>query len=94
MPVEVANVLRRAQQTGKVSSDVASIAHGELLQISLDLHPYWLYAPRVWQLRENVTPYDGWYIALAEALDAPLATLDLRLTRACGPRCEFLTPSV
>jgi len=47
---------------------------------------------RVWQLRANVTPYDAWYVALAEALDVPLATLDLRLATAPGPRCRFLTP--
>jgi hypothetical protein len=36
-----------------------------------------------------------WYVAIAEALDAPLATLDGRLATAAGPRCQFLvTPTV
>ena len=43
-------------------------------------------------LRENVTSYDAWYVALAEALDCPLVTLDRRLSRASGPTCEFITP--
>lgn len=86
--------LRRAQMAGALSQDVVSLAHHELLDLSVQLHEYGLAAARVWQLRHNVTPYDAWYIAVAEALDAPLATLDLRLTRASGPRCEFLTPSV
>ena len=30
------------------------------------------------------------YVALAEALDCPLATADLRLTRARGPRCKII----
>ena len=39
-----------------------------------------------------MTSYDSWYIALAEVLEEPLATCDLRLTRVPGPRCRFLTP--
>jgi predicted nucleic acid-binding protein len=45
---------------------------------------------RVWQLRNNMTAYDAWYIAIAESLNAPLATLDMRLSWASG--CTFLTP--
>lgn len=40
-----------------------------------------------WQLRDNLTPYDAAYVALAELLSAPLATSDARLARATGPRC-------
>jgi predicted nucleic acid-binding protein len=39
---------------------------------------------RTWQLRHNLTFYDGIYVALAEVLDAPLITLDRRLARAAG----------
>jgi len=41
-----------------------------------------------------VTCYDGWYVAIAELLDAPLATLDGRLANSPGPRCRFLLPPV
>jgi predicted nucleic acid-binding protein len=44
---------------------------------------------RIWELRENVTPADAAYVALAEELGAPLLTTDARLTRAVGPRCQF-----
>jgi len=47
---------------------------------------------RVWELRESVTSYDGWYVAVAELLDAPLATLDGRLANSSGPHCQFLLP--
>jgi predicted nucleic acid-binding protein len=40
----------------------------------------------------NLTSYDAWYVAVAEALDLPLTTLDQRLTRSKGPTCAFLTP--
>jgi predicted nucleic acid-binding protein len=90
MPVEVASILRRAVRSGEVSSDTASIAHAELLALDVDLLPYWPVASRAWALRDNLTLYDAWYVALAELLDARLITLDARLARAPGPRCGFV----
>ncbi|MDP8927198.1 MAG: type II toxin-antitoxin system VapC family toxin [Actinomycetota bacterium] len=92
LPVEAANILRRAALAGDISQDVAALAHADLLDLRVELLPYAPVAERVWELRETVTAYDAWYVALAEALDAPLATLDRRLSRAPGPRCPFLTP--
>ncbi len=92
MPVEVANVLRRAVLSGAVSADVASLAHADLLLMPVQLVAYAPVAERVWQLRSVVTAYDAWYVALAEELHAPLVTLDLRLAGSSGPRCGFRTP--
>jgi predicted nucleic acid-binding protein len=92
-PADVANVLRRAARAGEVSSDVASLAHALLLELEVELFPYRPVAERIWALRGNLSPYDAWYVALAEALDAPLATLDLRLGRAPGIDCEVISPS-
>lgn len=92
MPVEVANILRRAALGGDISPDTASLAHGDLLDLRVELFPYEPFAERVWELRSNVTAYDAWYIAVAESLLAPLATLDVRLSRASGARCTFATP--
>lgn len=44
--------------------------------------------------RSSVETPTLWYVALAESLDAPLATLDLRLTRASVPACRFLSPRI
>ena len=65
-----------------------------MLGLPVALLPYDSVAARVWELRHNVTPYDAWYVALAEGLDCELATLDGNLSRAPGPRCRFLTPAV
>jgi predicted nucleic acid-binding protein len=92
MPVEAANILRRAALAGHISDEAASFAHGDLLLLRVELVPYEPLARRVWELRPNVTAYDGWYVALAEALHAPLATLDRRLAESTGPRCTFRTP--
>ncbi|MGF1668626.1 MAG: type II toxin-antitoxin system VapC family toxin [Acidimicrobiia bacterium] len=92
LPVEVAGMLRRAALTGAIPDTVATLAHADLLDIPMILYPYEPLAHRIWSLRANVTGYDAWYVALAEALDAPLATLDLRLAGAAGPECSFVTP--
>ena len=92
MPVEAANILRRAALASDVSDDIASLAHADLVALAVELFPYDLLAERIWELRGAVTAYDGWYVALAESLKAPLATLDDRLTRAPGPRCSFIGP--
>lgn len=39
---------------------------------------------RVWELRDNLTAYDACYVALAEVLDIPLLTSDVRIARAPG----------
>lgn len=44
---------------------------------------------RMWELRDDVTPYDAAYVALAERLDAHLVTSDRKLAAASGPRCQF-----
>lgn len=93
MPVEAASVLRRAAVAGDVAPASASLAHRDLGLMQVELFPYGVCADRAWQLRGNVTSYDGWYVALAELLEAPLATLDARLSRAAGPRCSFVLPS-
>lgn len=92
MPVEAANILRRAAHCGEISSDVASLAHADLLDLRVALFPYAPVASRAWELRENLTLYDAWYVALAELLDGRVATLDARLSRAPGPTCGFVLP--
>ena len=44
---------------------------------------------RAWTLRESVTAYDAMYIALAEALDAPMVTCGAPLARAPGHRARI-----
>ena len=89
---EASNVLRRLELAGKLSRLEATSAHRDLMRLDLELCPFAPYAERVWALRGNLTCYDAWYVALAEALDCPLMTLDRRLGRASGPTCEITVP--
>jgi hypothetical protein len=43
---------------------------------------------RIWQLRHNMWPYDAAYVALAEALDAELVTLDGTIETIPGVMCS------
>ena len=90
--VESANVLRRLERGKEITEQEANAAFEELMELNVELHEFEPFSERVWELRHNVTSYDGWYVALAEALNLPLATLDGRLVKADGPKCRFLTP--
>ncbi len=64
------------------------------MQIDIDLFPFEPFADRIWELRHNVTSYDAWYVALAEALKLPLATLDEPLSKTNVADCCFVTPGL
>lgn len=89
--VEATNVLRRLERERVLDPRDAEEARRDLLLLPVELFPFDPFAERIWELRQTVSSYDAWYVALAEAIDAPLATLDRRLRRASGPRCTFLT---
>lgn len=90
--VEATDVLRRMEQRQRISHTEAISAHAGLLSIEIEMYLFTPFAERVWDLRGNLTSYDAWYVALAEALDCPLATLDLKLSRAYGPACQMVVP--
>jgi predicted nucleic acid-binding protein len=90
--VEATNILRRLERAKEITRPEANAAHEDLMQLSLELFSFDPFAERVWELRHTITSYDAWYVAVAEALDLPLATLDERLCKAKGVTCEFRTP--
>jgi predicted nucleic acid-binding protein len=92
LPVEVTNSLRRRVAAGQLTRAVAAAALSDLSDLPFAFVPFEPFEARVWELCQSLTAYDAWYVALAEAMDCPMATLDLRLTRAPGPTCAFVTP--
>lgn len=92
LPYEVTSVLRRMVLAGKTSEARARAALEDYRALPVVLVPFEGLAERVWELRHNVAVYDAAYVALAEQLGAPLATLDEKLAQATGPRCGFRTP--
>jgi predicted nucleic acid-binding protein len=81
---EVLSALRRLERIGELSADRARQAVDDLLGVPLRRFPTLTLLPAVWTLRAGVTPYDACYVVLARALDCPLVTADLRLSRATG----------
>jgi predicted nucleic acid-binding protein len=84
LDVEVAQVVRRYVANGDVDADRGREALDDLAALRLRRYPHDLLLPRIWALRHNLTAYDAAYVALAEALDAPLLTRDRRLAAAAG----------
>lgn len=84
LDVEVAQVVRRYAAAGEIDQDRGRVALADLADFSLRRYPHDFLLPRVWELRDNLTAYDAVYVALAEALDAPLITRDRRLAAAAS----------
>ena len=86
--VETTSVLRRWWLAGDLTARRFSSAVEDLEDLDLARFPAMPLMRRAYELRANVTPYDAAYVALAEALECPLVTSDLRLAGAPGIRCE------
>jgi predicted nucleic acid-binding protein len=86
--LEIASVLRRQVRSGEMDLRRASLALTDLAAMPLRRASHKPLLARCWELRDNITPYDAAYVALAEAIEAILLTGDERLARAPGPRCR------
>jgi predicted nucleic acid-binding protein len=80
---EVGHVLRRGERTGEISDETARTALRALPEMIDYRYPHTgRLAQRAWDLRHTITFYDGLYVALAAALDLPLLTVDITLSKA------------
>ena len=79
LDVEVLSVLRGLARGGKLAGDEAEQARRDHFAFTITRHETAPLAERIWQLRHQFTSYDASYLALAEALQAPLWTCDAKL---------------
>ena len=82
--VEVVSVIRRFTLGGKVLESRANEALLDLYEFPVIRYPHLPFLQRAWEMRNVLTTYDAVYVALAEALDAPLVTCDIGISRAGG----------
>lgn len=85
---EVLSVIQRQHRVGALDPTAANQAVDDLRSWPGRRWSHRDLLGRAWELRENVRAYDALYVALAEALDTPLLTLDQRLAGAPGLRCS------
>lgn len=82
--VEVTHVVRRLERLGSLPAGRGVEALEDLIDLQITRYPHHMLLFRMWELRHNLTAYDAAYVALAEALDAPLLTCDAALASAPG----------
>lgn len=89
LDLEVVSVIRKAFASGALSRRRAGLALADLIDLELERISHRRILARIWELHENLTPYDAAYVALAETINATLVTADRRLSGAPGPRCTI-----
>jgi predicted nucleic acid-binding protein len=86
---EVLHALRRMTITRAISDERAADARSDFDEFTLLRYSHQPFSDRVWELRHNLTAYDATFVALAEALEAPLVTCDARLAAAPGHHAQI-----
>jgi predicted nucleic acid-binding protein len=84
LDVEIVQALRRLVRARQLHADRAQEALDDLAHFNVRRHAHTDFLGRAWELRDNLTAYDAMYVALAEALDAPLVTCDAPLAATPG----------
>ncbi len=84
LDLELAQVLRRHTRRGALDASRGEGALRDFQDLRIERYPHHPFLGRIWSLRENATAYDAAYLALAEALDAPLLTADWKLGQVPG----------
>lgn len=87
---EVLSAFRQKALRAELTMERADLALASLGQLRLRRHSVRPLQSRIWELRSTHGAYDAAYVALAEALRAPLVTTDARLARSPGHRAEVV----
>lgn len=85
---EVLSALRGLVRGGRFDGKAATDLVADLMVLPVDRWHMSPLLPRMWELRDNLTPYDAAYVALAEITGTVLVTGDERMTGAPGIRCD------
>jgi predicted nucleic acid-binding protein len=89
LDVEVVSAIRRLLAAQELDARAGDAAVERLRRWPLNRHSHVPLLARVHALRGPLTSYDATYVALAEALVAPLVTCDGHLARSRGHRASI-----
>lgn len=90
LDIEVLQALRRQVRLKRLTPARAAEAVSLLGLLPIARRSHDPLRARIWQLRDNLTAYGAAYVALAEALKAPLWTRDGKLSAAPGLAAEVV----
>jgi predicted nucleic acid-binding protein len=79
---EIGQALRRRVRQGRLDAELARGALSEINDLPIERVEHELLIHVAWDLRDNLSFYDGLYVSLALMLDEPLLTFDARMARS------------
>ncbi len=88
--LEVLSALRRYVALKRLSTQRAEVALADFMRLRIGRYKLSPMLDRIWELRDNLSPYDAAYVALAETLRSELLTRDARLAAAPGHRARIV----
>lgn len=86
--VECISAVRGLLIRGRLDLASANVARERLDRLQVIRYPLPPLMERAWQLRDQMAIQDAAYVALAEAINAPLVTVDERLARSAAEWVE------
>ena len=90
LDLEVLHVIRRQLLLKQIDKRRADVAVSDFRSFTIDLQSVHSLNWRIWELRNNFTPYDAAYVSLAELFGIPLFTRDSRISGASGHRAHIV----
>lgn len=85
---EFLNATRKMLTRSAISLTEADELRMSYARIDITRYAHDALANHAWSLRDNLSPYDAMYVALAATLQVGLITADRRLAREAEPHCE------
>jgi predicted nucleic acid-binding protein len=86
--LEILQTLRGLTRGGHITADQASDTRADFRALAVTRYAHGALGDCIWELRHNLTTYDAAYVALAETLDCPLVTSDVRIAESSGHHAD------
>jgi predicted nucleic acid-binding protein len=80
--LEVLSSIRKQLNLKKITQQNAETALNDFMAMTIDRRSTHIFSKRIWDLRNNLTPYDASYVVLAEMTGLQFITRDARLANA------------